>query len=127
MSDEHGDDASGSDPVASDPVPGSVGDDVELTVVTMVFDAADDEALLAVLARYVVLTRMVDGCRNVDLCASVTRPGRHLIVQKWTTPAAQRAHFDSALMVDMARECTGLLRAPPDIDLWEAASAHDLR
>jgi quinol monooxygenase YgiN len=127
VSDLRDDDASGTGAQASDRVPGSVGGDVELTVVTMVFEAADDDALLAVLARYVVLTRMADGCRNVDLCASVTRPGRHLIVQKWTTPAAQRAHFDSALMVDMARECTGLLRAPPDIDLWEGASAHDLR
>lgn len=127
MSDDNGEGASGAEEAASAGVPPSIGDEVELTVVTMAFDAADDDALLAVLARYVVLTRMVDGCRNVDLCASVTRPGRHLIVQKWTTPAAQRAHFDSALMVDMATECTGLLRTPPDIDLWEAASAHDLR
>ena len=64
----------------------TVGDgsaEVELTVVTMTFDAADEAALLAVLSKYVVLTRMVDGCRNVDLCASVTRPGRHLVIQKW--------------------------------------------
>lgn len=102
------------------------GDDVEIVVVTMRFDAADDVALLAVLAKYVVLARMADGCRNVDLCSSVTAPGRHLIIQKWQTAAHQRRHFDSALMVDMARSCTGLLAAPPDIDLWDATSAHDL-
>ena len=40
--------------------------EVELTIVTMQFDAADNKALLAVLAKYIVLARMVDGCRNVD-------------------------------------------------------------
>lgn len=105
----------------------SGNDEVELTVVTMRFDAADEAALLAVLSKYVVLTRMQDGCRNVDLCASVTAPGRHLIVQKWETPEHQRIHFDSDVMVDMAQSCVGILAGPPDIDLWEATSAHDLR
>jgi quinol monooxygenase YgiN len=102
------------------------GDDVELTIVTMRFDAADPAGLAAVLAKYVVLTRMQDGCRNVDLCASVTHPGRYLVVQKWDSPDAQRRHFDSAVMVEMARSCNGLLSAAPDIDLWDGASAHDL-
>lgn len=101
--------------------------EVELTVVTMRFDAADDGALLAVLSKYVVLTRMVDGCRNVDLCSSTTHDGRQLVIQKWESPEAQRIHFDSELMVEMARSCTGLLTAPPDIDLWNGNSAHDLR
>ena len=101
--------------------------EVDLTIVTLRFDAADDAALLAVLSKYVVLTRMHDGCRNVDLCSSVTVPGRHLLVQKWETPEHQRRHFDSPVMVDMARSCEGLLAAPPEIDLWEATSAHDLR
>jgi quinol monooxygenase YgiN len=82
--------------------------------------------LAAVLAKYVVLTRMQDGCRNVDLCASVTHPGRYLIVQKWESPGAQRAHFDDPVMVEMAQACNGLLSAAPDIDLWDGASAHDL-
>jgi quinol monooxygenase YgiN len=102
-------------------------DEVELAVVTMRFDSADDASLLAVLSRYVVLTRMEDGCRNVDLCSSVTRPGRHLLIQKWESAASQRRHLDSELMVDMARSCRGLLTEPPDIDLWDATSAHDLR
>jgi quinol monooxygenase YgiN len=101
--------------------------EVDLTIVTLRFDAADDAALLAVLSKYVVLTRMQDGCRNVDLCSSVTVPGRHLLVQKWETPAHQRRHFDSEVMIDMAQSCAGLLAAPPEIDLWEATSAHDLR
>ena len=88
---------------------------------------ADLPTLLAVLSKYVVLTRMHDGCRNVDLCSSVTVPGRHLLVQKWETPEHQRRHFDSEVMVDMARSCDGLLAAPPEVDLWEATSAHDLR
>ena len=100
--------------------------DVELSIVTMRFDAADVGALLGVLSKYVVMTRMEPGCRNVDLCSSVTRPGRYLVIQKWDDADAQRAHFDSALMVEMAEACTGLLAAPPEIDLWDGPSAHDL-
>ena len=100
--------------------------EIRLVVVTMRFDAADVAGLLAVLAKYVVLTRMQPGCRNVDLCASVTRPGRCLVSQKWDSPAAQRAHFDSEVMVEMAAACTGLLTGPPDIELWDGISAHDL-
>jgi quinol monooxygenase YgiN len=96
-------------------------------MVTMRFDAADAASLVAVLSKYVVLARMEPGCRNVDLCASYTHPGRYLLVQKWDSPAAQHAHFDGPVMVEMATACTGLLAAPPDIDLWDAPSAHDLR
>lgn len=102
-------------------------DEIDLTMVTMRFDAIDDAALLAVLSKYIVLTRMHDGCRNVDLCSSVTRPGQHLVIQKWETPEHQRRHFDSDVMVDMARSCAGLLATAPTIDLWDATSAHDLR
>jgi quinol monooxygenase YgiN len=98
----------------------------DLAIVTMRFDASDAAALAAVLAKYVVLTRMEHGCRNVDLCASVTRPGRYLIIEKWDSPSAQRAHFDGPVMVEMARSCAGLLSAQPDIDLWDGPSAHDL-
>jgi quinol monooxygenase YgiN len=98
----------------------------EIVVVTMRFDAADDAGLLAVLSKYVVLTRMEPGCRNVDLCTSVTRRGRHLVIQKWESVDAQRAHFDTELMVDMAQSCEGILRGPPDIDLWDGSSVHDL-
>jgi len=104
----------------------AVTDEVELTIVTLRFDAADVSAMLAVLSKYVVLTRMQPGCRNVDLCSSVTQPGRYLIVQKWDSAEAQQTHFDSDVMVEMARSCSGLLTAPPDIDLWDGPSAHDL-
>ena len=100
--------------------------DVELAIVTIRFDASDPGSLLGILSKYIVLTRMQPGCRNVDLCASATQPGRFLIIQKWESVAAQRAHFDSRAMVEMAASCDGLLAAAPDIDLWDAASAHDL-
>ena len=109
-------------PVYAAPVP----EEVELAIVTMVFDASDPDRLLSVLAKYVVLSRGQDGCRNIDLCASATKPGRFVIVQKWESPEAQRVHFDSPEMVEMARACDGLLVAPPQIDLLEAISAHDL-
>lgn len=101
--------------------------DVDLVVVTMTFDAADPERLLALLSKYVVVSRGHDGCRNIDLVASATVPGRFLVVQKWATPHAQREHFDSPAMVEMAQGCTGLLTGPPAIDLYEPISAHDLR
>lgn len=104
-----------------------MADEPEVTIVTMVFDTADAAALVAVLSKYVVLTRMEPGCRNVDLCASVTTPERFVVIEKWASAAEQRAHFDSAVMVEMARACTGLLIAPPAIDLLEGMSAHDLR
>jgi quinol monooxygenase YgiN len=100
--------------------------EVDLVLVTMRFDAADPSSLAAVLSKYVVLTRMQPGCRNVDLCASAVQPARLLVIEKWESPAAQRAHFDSEVMVDMASACNGLLASAPDIELWDAASAHDL-
>jgi len=101
-------------------------DEIDLAIVTMRFDATDGGTLLAILSKYVVLSRMQPGCRNIDLCASVTRPGRFLLIQKWDSPAAQRAHFDSDVMIEMARSCEGILASPPDIDMWDGPSAHDL-
>ena len=101
-------------------------DDIDLTIVTLRFDAADPDRLQGVLSKYVVLTRNHEGCRNVDLCISVTTPTRFLVIEKWESPAAQQAHFDSADTVEMAEACRGLLTAPPDIDLLEPISAHDL-
>ena len=102
------------------------GGEVELTMVTMAFDAVDPAALQGVLARYVVVSRGHAGCRNIDLALSTTRPDRFVVVQKWSSPEAQRAHFDSDVMVDMAEACRGLLSGPPEIDLLEPISAHDL-
>jgi quinol monooxygenase YgiN len=101
--------------------------DVDLILVTLTFDAADPERLAGVLAKYVVLSRQEPGCRNIDLCGSLTAPGRFVIIEKWATPAAQKAHFDGALMVEMAQACSGVLRHPPAIDLLEGLSAHDLQ
>lgn len=100
---------------------------MDLTVVTMRFDSPDPQALLDVLSKYVVLARTEPGCRNVDLCASVSQPGRYLVIEKWESPDTQRAHFDSHTMVEMATACSGLLSGPPDIELWDGPSAHDLR
>lgn len=100
--------------------------EVELVVVTLTFDAADIASLIAVLSKYVVLTRMEPGCRNVDMVLSDTRANRVLIVEKWESESAQDAHFNGTNMVDMAKSCAGLLVESPDIDLWRSMSAHDL-
>src|SRR3954453_21032473 len=101
-------------------------EDVELTIVTLEFYAVDPERLIAVLSKYVVLSRQQPGCRNIDLCGSVATPGRFLIIEKWESPEAQRAHFDSPEMVEMAKACEGVLTKKPEIDLFEGLSAHDL-
>jgi len=92
----------------------------------MVFRASDADRLLGVLAKYVVVSRGAPGCRNIDLCASATDDDRYLLVEKWESREAQRAHFDSPEMVEMAESCRALLSAPPDIDLFDGISAHDL-
>ena len=91
--------------------------EVELTIVSMQFDASDPEALQSVLAKYTVLTRMDPGCRNIDLCASVTSPGRFVIIQKWDSPAAQQAHFDSDVMVGLLAVRGGLRGAALPVDV----------
>ena len=108
--------------MAADP-----SEEVDLTIVTMVFDAVDPARLQSVLARYVVLSRGHPGCRNIDLAMSTTQPNRFVIVQKWERPEDQQAHFDSPEMVTMAESCVDLLAGPPHIDLLDPISAHDLR
>lgn len=101
--------------------------DENVTVMTLVFDAADTERLVAALARYVVVARGAEGCRNIDLCHSVTKPERFVVIEKWASPAAQRAHLDSAPFIELAEACAGgLLARPPEIDLLDGLSAHDL-
>ena len=92
----------------------------------MAFHASDPDRLIGVLAKYVVVSRGAPGCRNIDLCASATRDGRYLVIEKWDSPRSQRAHFDSPEMVEMAESCRGLLAAAPEIDLFDGVSAHDL-
>jgi quinol monooxygenase YgiN len=100
--------------------------EVETTILTMELDAADPAGLAPVLAKYVVLTRGQEGCRNVDLCASTTEPGRFVVISKWASADAPRRHLDSPAAVEMARACEGKLRRPPRVDLLEGLSAHDL-
>jgi quinol monooxygenase YgiN len=109
-------------------VPGlpNVGAEPAITVVTMAFEASDPDALLANLARYVVLARGEVGCRNVDLCASSVRPSRFVVVEKWAEPELARAHFDSEVMVAMAEGCRGILATAPEIELLDGLNAHDL-
>jgi quinol monooxygenase YgiN len=101
-------------------------DPPEPVIVVMRFEASDETALAAVLSHYVVTSRGHPGCRNIDWCRSATTPGRFVIIQKWDGLADQRVHFDSSAMIEMAEGCRGRLVAPPDIDLYDPVSAHDL-
>ncbi len=100
--------------------------DSGVTLVTLAFEAADPERLAAALARYVVVSRGHEGCRNIDLCHSVARPERFVVIEKWESPEAQRAHLDSSEFEALARACEGLLAKPPEIDFLDGVSAHDL-
>jgi quinol monooxygenase YgiN len=104
------------------------GSDTEIALLTASFDARPgaEEALLAALSGYVVMTRHEPECRNVDLVASVTRAGRFLVVEKWQSAAAVQAHLDSLLMTDMAKAVLPALAAKPEIDLYDPISAYDL-
>lgn len=97
-----------------------------MLMVTMEFSTDDPAALAPILAKYVVMSRGHEGCRNIDLCSSTTTPGRLTIVQKWESLTAQRLHFDSPDMVEMAEATQGLLTGPPSMDLLDPISAHDL-
>jgi quinol monooxygenase YgiN len=102
--------------------------EISLAVVAGTFDARPgaEAALGAVLARYVVMSRTSPGCRNIDLVASLTTPGRFLVYEKWETPEHQREHLTSAVTETMAAAALPLLAGPPELGLFEAISAHDL-
>ena len=104
------------------------GADLTLAVVAGVFDARPgaEAALGSVLARYVVVARTSPGCRNIDLVASLTTPGRFLVYEKWESTEHQREHLTSAVTEEMAAAALPLLAGPPDLGLFEAISAHDL-
>jgi quinol monooxygenase YgiN len=100
--------------------------DVDPVMVVLAFQTDQADQLSSVLAQYVVVSRHHPGCRNIDFVASATRSGRLLLIEKWDSMEAQRAHFDSPEMVEMAHACIGLLTQPPDIDLFQGVSMHDL-
>jgi quinol monooxygenase YgiN len=105
-----------------------MADEPELAVLTARFDPlpGSEAPLMAVLARYVVVTRQDGACRNIDLLASATQPGRLLLVEKWESAAAARAHLDSGEMAEMAAAAIGHLASRPEVDLFDTISAHDL-
>ena len=106
----------------------SYGADVTLAIVAGVFDARPgaEAELGAVLANYVVTSRMSPGCRNIDLVASLTTPGRFLVYEKWESTEYQHDHLTSTVTEEMAAAVLPLLAGPPDLGLFEAVSAHDL-
>jgi quinol monooxygenase YgiN len=106
-----------------------MAEESDLAVLTARFDPmpGSEEPLMAILARYVVVTRQGAGVRNIDLLASATQPGRLLLVEKWESAAAARAHLDSAEMAEMAAAAVAHLSARPEVDLYDTISAHDLR
>jgi quinol monooxygenase YgiN len=124
--------ATGSRPIAhraeASDIASDIADDVDLKVVCATFDAAPglEADLSGLLARWVVLTRGHRGCRNVDLLASTAQPGRYRIVEKWEDAGAMQAHLDSPDTAQLAQEMLPLLARAPELELYDAVSAHDL-
>ena len=102
--------------------------EVEIIVVAGLYQARSgkEAELAAVLSRYVVLSRSVTGVRNIDLVISASTPGRFLVIEKWDDAGAQRGHLDNEIMVTMATQSAPLLTGPPDLELYDVISAHDL-
>ncbi len=102
--------------------------EIEISVLTATFDSAPgrEADVAAALAKYVVLTRHLPHCRNVDLVTSTTLRGRFLVIEKWDADQHARAHLSSETMVDMAAGVVPYLADSPTIDLWDSISAHDL-
>ncbi len=103
--------------------------EIDVAILSASFNAlADHEGdLAAALAKYVVLTRHLPHCRNVDLVVSTTERGRFLVLSKWDSDGDARTHLDSDVMVEMANSVVGYLGEKPVLDLWDSISAHDLR
>lgn len=102
--------------------------ELEITVLSasLLATPGREADLAATLAKYVVLTRHIPHCRNVDLVISTTESGRYLVIEKWDSDVDARAHLDSEVMADMARAAVPLLAEQPTLDLWDTISAHDL-
>jgi quinol monooxygenase YgiN len=100
--------------------------DVAVLSASFLAVAEHEGELAAALAKYVVLTRHLPHCRNVDLVISTTERGRFLVIEKWDSEADARAHLDSEVMVDMASAVIAMIADKPTIDLWASISAHDL-
>jgi quinol monooxygenase YgiN len=105
-----------------------MADDPELAVLTARFDPmpGSESPLMAVLARYVVVTRQNPACRNIDLLASAAFAGRLLLIEKWESAPLAREHLDSPEMAEMAAAAVGHLAVRPEVDLYDTISAHDL-
>jgi quinol monooxygenase YgiN len=105
-----------------------MAEDPELAVLTARFDPmpGSEQPLMAILARYVVVTRQSAACRNIDLLASASLPGRLLLVEKWASATDARAHLDSPEMAEMAAAAVAHLAVRPEVDLYDTISAHDL-
>lgn len=103
-------------------------EDFDLVVVAGMFSAkpGKEEPLAYALARYVVLSRMEDGCRNIDLVSSVTVPGLLMVWEKWESHDDREAHFRGEAATEMADAVRDLVREPPQFDIFDAISAHDL-
>jgi quinol monooxygenase YgiN len=99
----------------------------EITLVTMELDASNERSVAGILADYVVSTRGVPGCLNVDLCTSQTVPSRFVVIEKWATPSHQEAHATSSIFENLAISCHGLLATAPRVDVLSSISSHDRR
>lgn len=115
-------------PERKDESPSFVDEEMELAVVAGIFSAktGKEGEVAYALSRYVVLSRMEPGCRNIDLVTSVTVPGLFMLWEKWESHEHRQAHFDGMAALTLADGIRDLVREPPQFDIFDAISAHDL-
>jgi quinol monooxygenase YgiN len=113
--------------VVDQQTPSDTSSEPEITLVTMQLDASNVRSVAGILAQYVVATRGVPGCLNVDLCTSQTVPERFVVIEKWATPGHQEAHATSQIFENLATSCQGILSGSPVVDVLSSISSHDRR
>jgi len=79
-------------------------EEMDLAVVAGIFFAkpGEEEQLAYALSRYIVLSRMESGCRNIDLVTSVTVKGLFMVWEKWESHDHRQAHFEGDAATAMA-------------------------
>jgi quinol monooxygenase YgiN len=68
-----------------------------------------------ILSLLVDPTRRESGCVSYELLQNSSDPGDFVFVEKWATPAAEQAHFETPHVLTALQQLSGLLATEPEI------------
>jgi quinol monooxygenase YgiN len=87
-----------------------------LRVIARVMATAEHVARVQeILSALVEPTRRESGCLSYELLQNGSDPAEFVFIEKWTTAAAEQAHFDTPHVLTALKQLAGLLAAEPDI------------